>query len=197
MMAKQSRDKPADPHIVEGLWPLAVPIDSVEFDPRNARAHGDKNLQAVKASLKKFRQRRPIVVNRRNNQVEAGNCTLQAARELGWKRIAVVFVDDDPTAQTGYAIADNRTAELATWNDSLQDLLGELQDQDADLFGDLLLDELLQDAEADEESGDGDGSGEPVPVRHQVVVECEDADDQRRLITRLKKEGRRCRRLTL
>ena len=41
--------------------------------------------------------------------------------------MAAVIVDDDAITATGYAIADNRTAELALWDDkALGQLLSEL-----------------------------------------------------------------------
>ncbi len=67
--------------------------------------------------MQRYGQRRPVVVNRRTGIIEAGNATWEAARALGWTHLAVVYVEDDPTTAAGYAIADNRTAELAEWDD--------------------------------------------------------------------------------
>jgi hypothetical protein len=100
-------------HIAESLRSLAIPCKSIDVDPKNARKHGEQNLSAIRASLRVYGQRKPIVVNRRTNIVEAGSGSLVAARELGWSHIAAVFVDDDPMTAAGFAIADNRTAELA------------------------------------------------------------------------------------
>jgi len=103
-------------HIAENLRSLAVPIDSIDVDPANARKHGEENISAIRASLRVYGQRKPIVVNRRTNTVEAGSGSLVAARELGWSHIAAVFVDDDSMTAAGFAISDNRTAELAEWD---------------------------------------------------------------------------------
>lgn len=116
-------------HIAEGLRPLAVRIEDVRADPRNARRHPQRNLDAVQTSLARFGQRKPIVVNRQTGAVEAGNATLEAARRLGWQVVAVLYVDDDPATASGFAIADNRTAELAEWDDeTLAGILRELRD---------------------------------------------------------------------
>jgi DNA modification methylase len=48
--------------IVKQLEHLAVSIDQLQHDPSNARKHGQKNLEAIKASLHKFGQRKPIIV---------------------------------------------------------------------------------------------------------------------------------------
>ena len=110
-----STDVPDLSYIVEPLRPLAVLIDSVALDPSNAMDHPTENLEAIRGSLAKYGQRKPLVVNRNGNVIEAGNGTWTAAKALGWEFIAAVFVDDDPHTATGYAIADNRTAQLADW----------------------------------------------------------------------------------
>ena len=81
--------------IITGLEALAVPIQTIMPDPRNAREHPDANLEAIKASLLQYGQRRPIVVNSETQMIEAGNGVWQAARDLGWDRIAAVYVTDD------------------------------------------------------------------------------------------------------
>ncbi len=39
------------------------PIDSVSPDPANARKHGQRNLDAIVGSLRRFGQQKPIVVD--------------------------------------------------------------------------------------------------------------------------------------
>ncbi len=93
-----------------------VPIDSVSIDPSNVRQHSERNLAAIKASLAKFGQQRAIVVDT-DGIVIAGNGTLEAARSLGANDIAVTEFDgDSKTYAAAYAIADNRTGELAAWD---------------------------------------------------------------------------------
>jgi len=106
-------------YIAESLRPLAVRVDSLHLDPSNARKHGEKNHAAIKASLSRFGQRKPIVVQKSGRIVRAGNGTLEAARALGWDHIAVTIIDEEHTSATAYAIADNRTAELAEWDDDI------------------------------------------------------------------------------
>lgn len=115
--------------IAEPLRQLAIPIDSLHLDPANARVHGEKNLAAIKASLAQFGQRKPIVVQRAGMIVRAGNGTVTAAKALGWTEIAAVVLDDDNATAAQFAIADNRTAELAEWDpDVLATLLGGMDD---------------------------------------------------------------------
>lgn len=117
--------------IQESLRHLAVPVDSLVLDPANARKHDKRNIEAIKGSLRRFGQRSPIVVQRNGMIVRAGNGRVEAARELGWTEIAAVVVDEDNLSATQFAIADNRTAELATWDDDiLAELLGQMDEHD-------------------------------------------------------------------
>ncbi len=120
--------------IIESLKKLAVPIDSLVSDPQNSRVHPPRNLEALRNSLQYYGQRKPIIVRRENNRIIAGNGLWQAAKTLGWKEIAVVFVDDNETMATGYAIMDNQSALLADWDYKILDsLLAELREADFDL----------------------------------------------------------------
>ena len=113
---------------------MKIQITELSLDPKNARKHSARNLEAIAASLNKFGQRKPIVVHR--GVVLAGNGTLEAARSLGWTEIDVAEVPEDWDNDTAkaYALADNRTAELAEWDESeLAKQLLELQDADWDI----------------------------------------------------------------
>lgn len=92
-------------------------ISDLTLDPKNARKHSQKNLDAIAASLKQFGQRKPIVITNKG-LILAGNGTLEAAKSLGWDRIDVAIVPDDWDENTAkaFALADNRTAELAEWD---------------------------------------------------------------------------------
>jgi ParB-like chromosome segregation protein Spo0J len=122
------------------LLPLALPVDSLVDDASNARRHSDRNIDAIARSLDQFGQRKPIVVQRDGMIVRAGNGTLEAVRRLGWSEVAVVLVDEDSNSARAFAIADNRTAELAEWDERalsavLRDLDAEWEEFDAHMLG--------------------------------------------------------------
>jgi DNA modification methylase len=105
-----------------------VNINSLTPDPANARKHDGKNLQAIAHSLEKFGQRKPICVTP-DSIVVAGNGTLEAAKSLGWTEIVIARTPVGWTWEQirAFALADNRTAELAEWDDKvLADQLLEL-----------------------------------------------------------------------
>jgi ParB family chromosome partitioning protein len=104
-------------------------------DPQNARQHDDKNLKAIQGSLTQFGQRKPIVITEAG-VIVAGNGTVEAAKLLGWDTIQAVKVPEDwtPAQIKAFAIADNRTAELATWRtEVLSAQLIELQNLDVEI----------------------------------------------------------------
>jgi hypothetical protein len=92
-------------------------ISDLTADPDNARTHDKKNLDAIASSLEKFGQRKPIVVMP-TGVILAGNGTWAAAKQLGWTEITVSVTpaDWDYATAKAYALADNRTAELADWD---------------------------------------------------------------------------------
>lgn len=93
-------------------------VDEIHPDPSNARKHSPRNIDAIAASLHRFGQQKPIVVDS-SGVVRAGNGTLEAAKKLGWSEVAVVESDLKGAEMTAFAIADNRTAELAEWDDEV------------------------------------------------------------------------------
>lgn len=116
-------EKPATP-VHETLDALRVPTASLKPYSRNPR-RGD--VGRIVDSLRRHGQYRPVVVNARTQEVLAGNHTLAAAVELGWPDIAATFVDVDEDQAARIAIVDNRTSDLAGYDDRvLADLLADL-----------------------------------------------------------------------
>jgi hypothetical protein len=101
-------------------------IADLVSDPNNVRKHDTKNIEAIKGSLIKFGQQKPIVATK-DGIVLAGNGTLQAAKEIGWDKISVYVTDLEGFNASAFAIADNRTSELASWDDGLAESLNSLQ----------------------------------------------------------------------
>jgi len=176
---------------IESMTVETVAIDSLSPDPANARRHGQRNLDAIAASLRRFGQQKPIVVDSRGI-VRAGNGQLAAAKALGWTQIKIVRSELPPAELTAFGIADNRTAELAEW--------------DADVLGRLLADPEMGDLGfSDEEirklsdriTTEAQGTGGEVHETFEVVAECRDEQAQKELYERLISEGYSCRLFTL
>jgi len=143
------RKKAADlTHIHRDLRAMAVPLDSLVLDPGNARLHDSRNLAAIGESLQRFGFRSPVIVQRKGMVVRAGNGRCLAARELGWTHVPAIVVDDDSREAMLFALSDNRTAELASWDEArLAEMLEELETEQVEtgwLWSKAEVDEVLQ-----------------------------------------------------
>ena len=162
-------------------------------DANNARKHSQKNIDAIANSLQQFGQRKPVVITK-DKVVVAGNGTLEAAAKIGWKGLACVTVPDDWDSDTikAFALADNRTAELASWDSEV--LLGQLRELD---LGDWNIKDLgfgQFDLKTREEI---DTDMKEIAERYEVVIECDNENDQTALLLRLSQEGLRVRAIVI
>ena len=128
-----------------------IDIDTVHPHPRNVR-QGD--IGAISQSLQAHGQYRPITYQKSTGRILAGNHTWKAAKALGWTKIvaSAKVCDDDEAIRI--LIADNRTSDLADYDDAgLAELLKELADTTNGLEGTLFdgdsLDQLLNDLNND------------------------------------------------
>lgn len=115
------------------------PIDDLRPFPDNPR-QGD--IGAIAESLMEHGQFRPLIVNIRdggsygNQTVLGGNHTLEAARQLGWAKVAGYTIDVDDDQAMRIVIADNRTSDLASWDKAgLAEILASLAGTDHGLSG--------------------------------------------------------------
>lgn len=106
-----------------------VSIADLKPLPGSPRRHA---LPAVMESLKANGQYRPVVVNATDNTVVIGQAVVDAAKKLKWTTVKAVMIEVDETTAKKIALMDNRTADLA-WYDqtalahmlaSVDDLLG-------------------------------------------------------------------------
>lgn len=175
-----------------------VAVGSLAFDPANARKHDEANLKAIAGSLNLFGQRKPIVVTDAG-VVVAGNGTLEAAKSLGWTEIDVVRVPSDWSADQvkAFALADNRSAELASWDEQV--MAAQLLELDAAGFDIAEFGFEASDAPVDPESVEEDEIPElpAVPVsklgqvyqlgRHRLMCgSSTDADSMKHLLQGVK-----------
>lgn len=182
--------------INEQLRPLVVPLDSLHLDEFNAMDHPDENLAAIMKSLQTFGQQKPIVALK-NGTIIAGNGTWDSARRLGWTEIAVVQFDDDKEVYAkAYAIADNRTAQLSTWNEAnlqraITEIKAEIVDATITGFDEKRIEKIIQ-TEAEREANKQKYYDEP-PTEYFVNVKVKDEAEQRRLFEELAGRGLECR----
>ena len=158
----------------------SVPIGSIHLDPANVRRHPERNLATIKASLARFGQQSPLVVDAKSI-VRKGNGTLAAALSLGWDKIKIVRTGLAGSEATAYSVADNRSSDLAENDDeALAETLRALQEEDFDIesigFTDAEVDAMFADlakSTADGEWGealDGLPDGEKAPFQQMTFT---------------------------
>lgn len=110
-----------------------VTLTKLTPHPRNVR-QGD--VGAISLSLTEHGQYRPLVVQRSTGHIIAGNHTYKAALALGWKQLAVNYLDVTDEQALRILLVDNRTNDLATYdNNALTELLASLAATDQTLTG--------------------------------------------------------------
>ena len=102
-----------------------------ENNPRN----NDGAVEYVAESIKEFGFKVPIIIDK-NNVIVAGHTRYKASEKLGIEEVPCLIADDLTEEQVkAFRLADNKVAEIATWDFEKLDLeLSEL-DFDMELFG--------------------------------------------------------------
>lgn len=98
-----------------------VHISTLVFDQANVRKHDAKNLDAIKASISRWGQVEPLIVQRSTNMVIGGNGRLEVMKSLAFSHVVVNYLDIDDAQAGALAIVLNRSGELAQWD---QEALG-------------------------------------------------------------------------
>lgn len=109
-----------------------VALGAIFPDPANARTHGPANLDSIRASLQRFGQCEPLIVQQGTGRLIAGHGRLAVMRDLGWTEADIVELAVESIDATALGLALNRTSELAEWDDAaLSRILATLQAEDS------------------------------------------------------------------
>ena len=110
-----------------------VSVDELHPYPANPRRHAE-DVEKVKASIEHFGWTNPLLVQAGTNRIIAGHGRLEAAKRAGITEVPVIELDMNDLDATAYTIADNRLAELSSWDaDVLGPLVCELEAEGFDL----------------------------------------------------------------
>ncbi|MBU1319379.1 MAG: DNA modification methylase [candidate division Zixibacteria bacterium] len=128
-----------------------IPVEKLKPNTRNPRVNDDA-VDAVARSIQTYGFNNPIITDVDLN-IAAGHTRLKAAKRLGLKVVPVIRVPGLIGSKfTGFVIADNKTAEIAEWDQELLNrLVAELNtDVDFDLgslgFDDAELTKILDES---------------------------------------------------
>lgn len=140
-----------------------VDIETLKHYPTNPRKG---NVEALAESLRVNGQYRPIVVQQSTDYILAGNHLWDAAKSLGWKKISVVRLDVDDEQARKIVAADNRLADLGTYDDEALAELLEGLDLEGTGYTPMDLDDLV--ALIDERTPLGDPQSDEQPTYEGV-----------------------------
>ena len=87
-------------------------------DENNARSHDEIGVDVLLKSLQTFGQQKPVVIDK-ENKIIAGHATVRASIKLGMDEVDCVVTELEEQDKIAYGIADNRCADLASWNDAV------------------------------------------------------------------------------
>lgn len=106
-----------------------LPIEQLIPYVNNARQHSEEQIALLRSSIREFGFVAPALVDGQCN-VLAGHGRIMAAKAEGITEVPCVLVDHLTDAQRrAYILADNRLAEMATWDTALVSLeLEQLRD---------------------------------------------------------------------
>ena len=122
-------------------------IKPYEHNPRN----NDNAVDAVANSIKEFGFKVPIVIDK-DGVIVAGHTRYKASQKLGLTEVPCIVADDlDEKQIQAFRIAENKTNDLAEWNDDmladeLKDIIGDIDMTDFG-FGDFEISMLTYDME--------------------------------------------------
>lgn len=111
-----------------------VAIDLLKPYEKNAKIHGENQIEKLMDSITEFGFLSPCLVERDTYNLIAGHGRVEAAKRLGLEKVPCVFVEDISEEQRrAYILADNRLSELGEWDmDLVTAELKDLQESDFD-----------------------------------------------------------------
>lgn len=94
-------------------------ICDLKANPGNARKHDRKQIRQIVDSIKRFGFNNPVLISG-GGQIICGHGRVEAAKLLGLEEVPTVSLDHlSPDELRAYALADNRIALGASWDNEL------------------------------------------------------------------------------
>ncbi len=148
---------------------IEISLDQVVPYAKNPRNNAEA-VEVVANSIKEFGFRVPIILDQ-NHTIIAGHMRVLAAKRLGMETVPAVMAEDLTEEQIrAFRLADNKTAEAATWNeDLLQKELDDILNIDMEQFG-FELPDVLEDDEPTPEKPEVEFTEELLEENNYVVL---------------------------
>ena len=166
-----------------------ISVAQIKPYPHNPRKN-EAAVEPVAASIKAFGFKVPIVLDK-DGVIVAGHTRLEAAKRLGLDKVPCVVADDlTPEQVKTFRLADNKTAEMASWDvEMLADELADISEFDMREFG--------FDGDTAKDDAKQDNDKDVFKERLQIIVDCSSEDDMEEKFSRITELGIECRISTL
>jgi DNA modification methylase len=107
---------------ISGLAIELVPTESVRANPQNARKHSRRQIELIARNVRTFGFNHPLLIDE-NDILIGGHARIAAAHLLKLKHVPVLRLAGlDLQQKRAVALADNRLAELGSWDTELLSL---------------------------------------------------------------------------
>lgn len=163
-------------------------IKPYDNNPRN----NEEAVQYVANSIQEFGFKVPIVIDK-DGVIAAGHTRYKAAQQLGLDKVPCIVADDlTPEQIKAFRLADNKTAEIATWDIEKYSIeVQELEMFDMTLYG------FDEESEESAEPTEREDLSDKVGETFEIIIECENEEEQETVYNKLVEDGFKCRVLTL
>ena len=149
-------------------------------NPRN----NDEAVESTANSIREFGWQQPIVVDN-DHVVIVGHTRLRAAKRLGLETVPVVVASNLTQEQAdAYRLADNKTGELAEWDDKLlKSELDNIMSIDMTDFGFEAIEDEIEEIEEAEEKPEIEFTQELLEENNYVVLKFDNEVDWLQALT--------------
>lgn len=118
-LKQQTTQVPLRNHPIPARSVVERPVADLKPSPWNARKHSKSQIRKIAESVEAFDFVNPVLVDK-HGQIVAGHGRVEAAKVLGLGTVPTLEIEHLTQDQLrAYALADNRLAELAGWDEKL------------------------------------------------------------------------------
>lgn len=106
-----------------------IKLEQLKHYYLNCRKHNKKNIDAIKFSIAKFSQYKPLIVDKNTLEIIIGNGTYEALRQLNYEYAQCLLLDLTEEQRKILNVVDNKSSDLSTWNENLIDKIKQFDEQ--------------------------------------------------------------------
>ena len=164
-------------------------VNDLQMYENNPRKNSDA-VQYVANSIQQFGFKVPIIIDN-TNTIVCGHTRYKAARRLKMAKVPCIIADDLSEDQIrAFRLADNKVAEMSTWDyDRLEQEFMLLDPMEFDIADFGFFPDYGTD---DDEEEDDDEETSEAAKRYIIQIECKSLNDQRETYERLTNLGISC-----